>query len=114
MRVTGINEVNNFLNDYIRKVEKEVDTGMREGGELILKESKAITPRQSGHLINETEVLKNNNGYEVNYTADYSVVIHEDLERRHTTGQAKFLETATNKNGNKVIKNIANKIGRVK
>lgn len=29
----------------------------------------------------------------VGYGAAYSVVVHEDMEARHTTGQAKFLET---------------------
>lgn len=114
MKVIGVNDVNNFLNEYIKKVNKEVDDGLKEGGELILKESIAITPRQTGKLINETDVIKNNNGYEVRYNADYAGIIHEDLERRHINGQAKFLETSTNKNGDKVIKNIANKIGKIK
>lgn len=114
MKIIGINEVNDFLNEYIKKAEREVDAGLKEGADLILKESIEITPRQTGQLINETDVIKNKKGYEVRYNADYAGIIHEDLERRHINGQAKFLETSTNKNGDKVIRNVADKVRKIK
>jgi len=115
MKVEGLQQVFDFFDKYARDAEAITDEELEIGGDLILEASNRLAPVETGTMRRETDVVKKEKlEYQVRYNTDYSLYVHEDLEKVHPTGQAKFLEKATNENGKKVIKNIADGIGSIK
>ena len=115
VKITGIKEVNAFFDKYTKKFDAVLSKELDDGGELILKESNNLAPKESGEMIRQTDVKKvSDTEYHVRYNTDYSLYVHEDMEKRHSNGQAKFLQEATNKKGKQVIKDIAKGIGNIK
>ena len=114
IKTTGINETERFLKNYVKKVDMIVSHSLLQSGKDLLDESKRITPEDTGELKRQTDVVRDGDDVLVRYNTDYSLYVHEDLEKRHNNGQSKFLETATNENAHKVFNNIARYIRRVR
>ena len=73
--------------------------------------SQELTPVDEGllkasHYSDIQEVSKKKVVGVVGATQDYAIYVHEDLQARHTTGQAKFLTTALKEREQKTIQII--------
>lgn len=87
----------------MRKAHQEIKQGQRRGltkaGLIIKREAMKRTPVDLGNL--KGSAYSDLDPYsgkfvEIGYTAEYAPIVHEDLEARHTVGEAKFLERAVN------------------
>lgn len=115
MKTTGINQVTNFFKQYLKNVDRILEEENMEGAKMVLDDSKKLAPKNSGTMIRETDINKvNEKELEVRYNTDYSLYVHEDLERRHENGEPKFLEKATLKDAPKIFKKVADRVGRGK
>jgi len=104
-----------YLDNYVKNVDRVLDKTLKESADAILEESRLLVPVESGQLRDESDVKKQKEfEYHVNYNMDYAYYIHENLELIHNTGQAKFLESVTLKQGNGIVKKIADNIGKCK
>ena len=110
----------NFLKNLdraIKDIRGRTAEGMLAAGILIEAESKERTPVDEGNLKASHYYAKGGSfiapivqiGAGVGYTANYAVYVHEDLNARHTVGQAKFLESAVYDNREKILEVIANR-----
>ncbi len=115
VQVKGVEQVKNFHKNYFKKLEAAALEGMMEGGEIILNKSKELAPKDTTRMIRETDVVKKSNDeVHVRYNMDYSIYVHEDLEKIHPTGQAKFLKIATDEKATEVFKKVAKKAKGIK
>lgn len=77
---------------------QRLDDDLYKGAEVILRESNALIPKESGDLLASGHIKRDrggNNTVAIVYTSVYARWIHEHLSFKHPTGgQAKFLETA--------------------
>lgn len=95
----------------------EAGNAFYEEGEIELKEMKAITPVESGDLRDSGEIDKPVvKGDSISVTIrfgeglDYSVIVHEDTERFHPHGQAKFVEQPLNESAPHILKRVAKRM----
>ncbi len=58
----------------------------------LLEKSQALCPVDTGDLVNSGHIEEAPNGFAVVYDSDHAVEVHDDLDRVHPDGQAKFLE----------------------
>jgi len=116
MATKGIKEVDLFFQNLSKKVDKIAAKTLIDRGKSILEVSKMLAPVDTGRMIRDTEVVVvSDTEVQVRYNADYSLYVHEDLEAQHPNGgQAKFLEIATNMEGQKVSRKIARDIGKIR
>ena len=111
IELQGIDKVLRNLEKINRKVEANLSESLKKGGDMVLDGSRKITPIDTGRMIQESDVKKITDFYyQVRYNEDYALYVHEDLEASHPSGQAKFLQTATNDKGREVIKNIGKEL----
>jgi hypothetical protein len=112
LELQGINDVIKNFEKINRMVEQNLTESLKKGGDMILKESNSLAPRDTGNMIRESDVKEVAPlDFQVRYNEDYALYVHEDLEARHPNGgQAKFLQIATNDNGKKVIKDISKEL----
>ena len=97
MSVRWQNTLSAGLREVLAKTQR-LDDDLYEGAQLVLADSDARVPKQSGRLV-ETGVIKRdragNNAVAIEYGTPYARWIHEHLHFKHPQGgQAKFLETA--------------------
>jgi hypothetical protein len=107
-------DIDKFFRNYAQKVDKVVNEQLKKTGEDILMKSKELAPVATGEMIKETEVAVNDNRVEVRYNTDYSLYVHEDLEKFHPNGKTKFLETATFDSSKNHFREMAKEIGDIK
>lgn len=104
--VTGLGEVLENLNDEISQIQGMTMAGLYEAGLKIQASSQQRTPVKFGNLKGSAYTRKDRLGkkaVEIGYTANYAIYVHENLEARHTVGQAKFLESALRDNEAKIV-----------
>jgi len=94
-------------------------SALRETAEEILKESKSITPVDTGKLRSSLKVLgEGRSRGEVTITlgseVDYAFFVHEDLQAKHDNGQSKFLTKPLNRAARKLTANLASKLRRLR
>ena len=98
VRVRGLREVIKRLNDVVFDVRRDVKRDLYIAAELIRNRSQNNTPVDTGNLRASHYVVADTRDtrdiVEVGVTASYGIAVHENLEARHTTGEAKFLERA--------------------
>lgn len=74
----------------------------QSGGESVMevlgKASDALTPVETGNLVESREIEVDDETATIKYMADYAVYVHE-LPYHHANGQSKFLETAAHDSG---------------
>lgn len=78
----------------VTKLEKSIQTGLREGGRVVLKSSRAKSPEDAGDLKKEGSVVVDDLTMQVSYQSLKARLNHENLDFEHDDGQAKFLEAA--------------------
>lgn len=97
--VTGLQRVLSNLDKEARKIEKLTMAGLMEAGLRVQAVAQQRTPVDTGNLKNSAYTRKQGElGVTVGFSAAYAIFVHEDVEARHTTGQAKFLESALRDN----------------
>lgn len=88
----------------------DVTDDLAAGADVILRESNALAPKESGDLTATGSVKKDRGGANtvaVEYTSVYARYQHEHMFFKHPTGgQPKFLETAMLTKGEEAI-NVA-------
>jgi hypothetical protein len=125
-KLQGLDKVMRNLNKEIGRIEGASLTGLWDAGLQIQGASQRRVPVDLGNLKGShytrnaanIERLQSapdaskapepsgsvaENTVEVGATADYAIHVHENLEARHTVGEAKFLEHAISENYGKIL-----------
>lgn len=106
-KLIGVDKVLKNLNKEIRGIRGRTTRGIRESLLVIKGKSQDKTPIDTGNLVGShyTEVgtIGKNPVGEVGVTADYGIFVHEDLEARHTVGEAKYLENAVRESKSEIL-----------
>lgn len=82
------------LSKKIKEIEGATVTGLYKAGLMIEREAIERTPKDTGNLRNSFKTIRHEKDVEIKNTANYSLVVHEDLQAKHPVGEAKFLENA--------------------
>lgn len=115
----GLDKLIRQLGAYTRSVQKAVHAAIYQEGEELMSDSKPLVPVDEGNLRSSGFVTfpqedvdgdvfvdvgfggpagSGNHGGETNLEdVGYAVYVHENLEARHTVGQAKYLEQPLNR-----------------
>lgn len=103
-----------FDDRIIDQVADAIVEALVDGAEEIAEESKEQVPKKSGALHDSCKVVRQSEmNIEVNYDMPYAAEVHEDLQSRHSTGKAKYLEDPFNAKVEGIIKSAASKVNRV-
>ena len=113
-----IQRIEKNLKKEIRKIKKVTYQGIFQACELVRGRAMEKTPVDTGNLKNSA-YTKMDAGHgtsakptgEVGFTAKYSIYVHENLEARHPTGEAKFLEKALQESEKDIVKIIEREAG---
>lgn len=76
------------LEDRAKEVEKEV-------AQDILKKAKKDAPHDTGALKRSAYMKKKEKGYEVGFSADYALIVHEQPQSSRKNGKRHFLSNAS-------------------
>ena len=102
LKKTGEKEVLANLNKFIRSRQGLTRAGLNDAALLIIQEAVPITPKDEGLLrkkfYKKHLIFKGSPAIEIGNDAEYAAVQHENLEFKHTVGEAKFLEKALVRN----------------
>ena len=101
--VEGIDEVLRNINRELQGVENRGMDGLFDAGLQVQRVSQSRTPVDTSNLKGSAYTRKAGGGVEVGYTANYAIFVHENMEARHTNGQAKFLESALRDNASRIV-----------
>ena len=108
-KVIGLEKALKAIRRQGVKGQKAVEIGMKKGGLFLQRESMMLVPVEFGVLrlsaFTRSEGTLKDPVVRVGYTAGYALFVHENLNARHTVGQAKFLEQPARQK-NTQIKNI--------
>lgn len=97
--VSGLKKVLSNLDKEAKKIENLTMAGLLEAGLKVQAVAQQRTPVDTSNLKNSAYTRKDGHlRVIVGYSAAYAVYVHEDLEARHSIGQAKFLESALRDN----------------
>lgn len=81
--------------------------GLLEAGLQVQRVAQERTPVDTSNLKNSAFTRKEGEmSVLVGFSAAYAVYVHEDMEARHTIGQAKFLESALRDNRDAILRII--------
>lgn len=110
----SVNRVLANLNKTILNINGRTQAGLVNAGLLVVEKAIPLTPKDEGLLRNRyytrNIVHKNRPAVEIGNTAEYAMVQHENLEFRHTQGEAKFLEKAITRNASKIVDIISSRL----
>ena len=110
VKITGERDVLKNISDQIERMDKVTMKGLLEAGLLVQGVAQGRTPVDTGNLKGTAYTRKAQNGdlsVEVGYTADYALVVHEDMEAHHENGQAKFLTSTLHDEESRVLNIIS-------
>ncbi|GAB3472030.1 hypothetical protein [Actinophytocola sediminis] len=89
-----------------------VTRAVQEAGEALLSDSRDVTPRDQGDLINSGKVTVAGDEAVVSYDTPYAARQHEDPELRHDgNGQANYLGGPLRANSQRYLDHIARRAG---
>lgn len=104
-KVTGLEKVLGNLDKQVAKIEGLTMEGLLEAGLKVQRVAQQRTPVDTGNLKNSAYTRKDGKlRVAIGFGAAYAIFVHEDLEARHETGQAKFLESALRDNRDAILK----------
>lgn len=113
-KLLGVNEVLKNLNKEVMKIKGRNIAGMLAAGAIVKKEAMLLTPVKEDNLRNSFRVAKNilpiGPGVKIENFASYALYQHENLEYKHTVGEAKFLEKAIMRNTSKIMAAIIRRV----
>jgi hypothetical protein len=103
-KVTGLEKILGNLDKEIERIEGLSMDGLLEAGFKVLGVAQERTPVDTGNLKGSGFVRKEGKlSVSIGFGAAYAIYVHEDLEAKHTTGQAKFLESALRDNRDAIL-----------
>lgn len=116
--LTGFDSVISKLKRIEKELPNLLDRAMVTEMNILMTESMKRTPVEFGTLRASHHVLgPKREGDEISVgifvggpAAPYAVFVHEDLEARHTVGQAKFLESTLRENARFIAGRISKRI----
>jgi len=97
-------------NQVTNAVKQAILQGLRDGAEHILTESIDECPIESGTLRRSGKVTEIDEKLIISYDTPYATKQHEDMSLQHIDGKAKFLEDPFNRNQQRVLDLIRNRI----
>jgi len=120
----GVEALSRTLCNIADEVPREVGVALFREAQLIKTASIKRTPKDLGTLRNTHEVMRPViSGHDVSVEisvggptaaspqgAGYALIVHEDLEARHTVGEAKFLEKSVNESASGLAERVAKRI----
>lgn len=77
------------LSDLQSNVNSKLDGVGQEVSQEILENAKSRCPVRTGYLRDSGRVVKTDNGYEVEFTASYALIVHE--RPNPSSGESQFL-----------------------
>lgn len=106
LELEGFKQLVNGLDQLPIKVGQEFGHSLRRWAEEVMTNSKQLVPVRTGHLRDTGEISGpefKGGAWEVSLgygdkRAWYAAIVHERLDVRHPTGQAKYLEQPINEN----------------
>lgn len=100
------------IKDALAKVKAEQDKKKRKAltriGVFVKADSVKMTPVDTSNL--RGSAYSDVDGAKkvfIGYTAFYAPFVHEDLEAKHTVGEAKFLEKSVKMNQDRILEELA-------
>jgi hypothetical protein len=108
MRLEGLGEHLNKLNQEIKNKKIATKTGLIKAGLFIQRESQKECPIDTANMKNSAytdfqENMTQNPRVAIGYSAVYALRQHEEVTWRHAVGKAKFLEDPIKRNTGKVL-----------
>jgi hypothetical protein len=103
-----VGAVINAANAHYKMTFKGLKEGLKESGELVLRESRKIVPIDTKALYNSSRTYQKGRGYAtinqiVEYRMPYALYQHENLFYKHKPGKsAKYLERPLRSNSAKI------------
>lgn len=105
MKVSGLSDVLFGLTEAEKNFIAGAVRGLKRAGLLVQGDAQKLTPVDEGNLRGSAYTeLVGTLTVQVGYTAEYAPHVHEDLQARHTVGEAKFLEKSVQQNAGDVLK----------
>lgn len=107
--VDGFQEVSARISAEIDEMGGATMAGLLEGGLKVQAKSQDRVPVDTGNLKGSAYTRKERGGataVEVGYGAAYALGVHEDMEARHETGQAKYLESALYDSETEILESV--------
>lgn len=102
-----MSDFNKKLKIFEKQINKKIMTNLVNASEYLLEKSNELVPVDTGALRSSGKVVVTKPlQTSIIYDSEYATVVHEDLEKYHPIGQAKFLETAILNESNIIIKKI--------
>ena len=80
-----------------KQIEEKVKPLEKEVAEEILKEAKKNCPVDSGKLRESGFIKKQGDGYQVGFSAEYAIIVHEQPQAYRENGERHFLSNAVEK-----------------
>ena len=112
--VTGLGEVSAALRQLAAQVPIEAARALNVVAEETMTEAKIRTPVETGNLRRSGKVHQYAKPYDLSadlsFGTEYAVYVHERVNVRHKTGEAKFLENAIKFTALSFEERIANEI----
>lgn len=102
-RIDGIEKVLRRANKEIEQVESKSLSGLYAAGLKIQRDSQGLVPVDTANLKGSAYTQREDKGVVIGYGAEYAAAVHEDMEARHTVGQAKYLEQAVRQNERAIV-----------
>lgn len=110
IKLKGTKKVLKELNKEIKAIKGKTKIGMITALLFIKGQSIIRTPIDTGNLrlshFTDVKVMKDKIVGIIGASAEYAIYVHENLESKHTIGEAKFLELAIVESRNIILKII--------
>lgn len=103
----GLNDVLHAIDGYSAKRKAATERKLTRIGLKVKRGAMQRTPVDTSNLRNSADTAVEKNKVFVFYTANYAVHVHEDLEARHETGEAKFLQKAVDASRDFIVDELA-------
>jgi hypothetical protein len=122
VKIEGVEKLISQLRALNQDIPGAVGRGLYRGGQKVMAISQErYVPvdtgalRSSGHV---TEPAASPSGVSITLgyggpAAGYAIFVHENLNAKHTTGQAKYLETPLNENLGEIEREIVGELNRL-
>jgi hypothetical protein len=113
----GLEDVLRRLGSAEDYIAERAGKALRSEGEALLARASETVPRQTGRLAASgyvTAPVETSSGVtvEVGYSAPYAPEVHERMERRHASGQSKWLEKAAQAEAAELAPAVAEQVKR--
>lgn len=77
-------------------IKRAAEQAVQAGAETVLEAAHDLVPVDTGDLQRSANVKGEGLRRQFGYNDPIAVIVHEDMTAKHSTGQAKYLETAMN------------------